>query len=316
MSQSARSKSSPLNSSLHPSLKEFLERASLVVVNKEDALKLSWTCILASGHLLIEDLPGRGKTTMVKVIARLLDLPWKRIQCTNDLLPADITGGNVYDNSSAKFTFHPGPLFSHLVMADELNRASPKSQSAFLQAMEEGNITVDGKTYFLPQPFVMIATQNPLDSAGTNPLPESQLDRFMMSISLGLPGREGERQLLMDTVRHEKINELEPVTSLSELKTFRESVFKIHIADRVATYVLDIADYVRQRSDGFSPRCSVALISAAKAWAFGHQRSFVIPDDVKAVINAVISHRLVVHASSNASPHALIADALREILPP
>lgn len=301
---------------LHPLLGSFLKQASIVVVNKERSLQLAWTCLLAGGHLLIEDLPGMGKTTIVKVIAKLFDLPWKRIQCTNDLLPSDITGGNVYDNLKGQFVFHAGPLFSNLVMADELNRASPKSQSAFLQAMEEGSVTVDGETYRLPQPFVMIATQNSLDSAGTNPLPESQLDRFMMSIAIGLPGRDGERKLLMDTARGDRLEALESVLRCDDLLRIRKEVDAIHVAERVANYVLDIADFIRERADGFSPRCAVALTTAAKAWAFSHQRSFLIPDDVKEVIESVLLHRLVVRASSNISAQALVGEALKAISPP
>lgn len=248
--------------------------------------------MVAGGHILIEDLPGMGKTTMVKLLARIFDLPWKRVQCTSDLLPADITGGNVFDDASRTFVFHPGPLFANLVMADELNRASPKSQSAFLQAMEEGSVTVDGVTYDLPRPFVMIATQNSLDSSGTNPLPESQLDRFMMSISLGLPARSGEKKLLMGPPRTAAIEALSPQYSTEKLLSMREAVANVFVSEKVADYILDLAEWLRERSYGFSPRTALALSGCARAWAFGCNRDFAIPSDVQEVATSVLNHRL------------------------
>ena len=300
-----------VSSAKNARLAEFLDKSGTVVVRKEEALRLAWTCIIAGGHLLVEDLPGMGKTTMVKVIAQLLNMPWKRIQCTNDLLPADISGGNIYDSAKGQFVFHPGPLFSNLVMADELNRASPKSQSAFLQAMEEGFVTIDTATHRLPNPFVIIATQNSQDSIGTNPLPESQVDRFLMSVSLGLPDRDGERQLLMDNGRADRILQLSPVLGLNELIEIRKEVESIHVAERLANYILDIVDYLRERTHGLSPRGALALVSAARAWAWGCQRSFVIPDDIRDVIKPVLVHRLVLKSGAGGDVRDLIDECLR-----
>ena len=281
-----------MKSEIHPDLSTFTERASKIILSKDLQLRLAWTCIMAGGHLLIEDQPGMGKTTLVKVIARLLDLPWKRIQCTSDLMPADITGGSVFDQTKQDFVFHPGPLFSHLVMADELNRASPKSQSAFLQAMEENAVTIDGKNYSLPQPFVMIATQNSLDSVGTNPLPESQMDRFMMALSLGIPERSSERQLLTQTSQPDRINDLVPIFTQGQLERIRAEAASVHLSDRVADYILDLATWLRERTHGFSPRTALALSACARAWAHGSGRDFVVPNDIQTVFKVVLGHRL------------------------
>ncbi len=275
-----------------PELARFIAAAETVLVDKSAQLRLAWCCVMAGGHLLIEDLPGMGKTTMVKLMARLLALPWKRVQCTSDMLPADITGGSVYNDSAKTFEFHPGPLFTNLVMADELNRASPKSQSAFLQAMEEQAITVDGVTRKLPDPYVVIATQNSLDSAGTNPLPESQLDRFMMAISLGLPARAGEKELLMESGRAARIDTLDPVCSPAEMAGIRAAVAAVSVSDKVADYILDLATWLRSRAFGFSTRTAIALTAAARSWAYAHGRDYVMPGDVQAVAKAVLAHRL------------------------
>jgi MoxR-like ATPase len=276
-----------------PELQSFIEQASLVLVDKEAQLRLAWCCIAAGGHLLIEDVPGMGKTTMVKLIAKLFDLPFKRIQCTSDLLPADITGGSIFDEKKHEFSFNKGPLFSNLVMADELNRASPKSQSAFLQAMEEGFVTVDGVTHELPTPFIVIATQNAMDSAGTNPLPESQLDRFMMTISLGLPARNGERRLLMESSPMRKLDGIQPLISPGKLLDIRDEVNMVHVSEKVADYILNLATWIRQCADGCSPRALISLAACAKAWAFSEGRDYLLPLDIQAVAPAVWGHRLV-----------------------
>jgi MoxR-like ATPase len=277
---------------VRPELAAFIAKAGSILIDKDASLRLAWCCMMAGGHLLIEDAPGMGKTTLVKLIARLFDLPWKRIQCTNDLLPADVTGGNIYDESSRNFMFMKGPIFTSLVMADELNRASAKSQSAFLEAMEENAVTVDGQTYALPEPFILVATQNPLDSAGTNPLPESQLDRFMMSISLGLPDRSSEKRLVMDPPPRNVMDTLTPVMSVDTLKTLRAAAASVHVGDRVADYILDEVAWIRARAEGISPRTLLALTSCARAWAFGEGRDFVATADVQAVMRAVLCHRL------------------------
>lgn len=295
-------------------LSKFLEIASTVLVGKHEQLKMAWCCILAGGHLLIEDLPGMGKTTMVKTIARLLDLPWKRIQCTSDMLPADITGGSIYDESNKTFKFIPGPVFANLVMADELNRASPKSQSAFLQAMEETSVTVDGQTYALPAPFIVIATQNSLDSAGTNPLPESQLDRFMMSLNLGMPSRDIERKLLTQRPSAELLEKLGSVLTLSRIVELRDVSSGVHVGENVADYILDLAEWLRSRSHGVSPRTVLALTAASRSWALSSGRDFVIPSDVQAVAFNVLNHRLSPKDSyQSMTPKALIVTALQSV---
>ena len=283
---------------LNPFLQSFLNKASPVLIGKDLQLRLAWCCVAAGGHLLIEDAPGMGKTTMVKLIAKLCDLPWKRIQCTSDMLPADVTGGNIFDDGKRAFVFVRGPLFTNLVMADELNRASSKSQSAFLQAMEENSVTIDGETHQLARPFVIIATQNPLDSAGTNALPESQLDRFMMSISLGLPGRDSEKRLLMEPPRKDVIDGLTPVLSRDELLALQDAVAGVHAGDRVAEYILDLVSWIRERAHGLSPRTVLALTSCSRAWAYGVGRDFITPADVKAVAKSVLCHRLILLGSS------------------
>lgn len=295
-------------------LNRFLEGASLVLEGKKEQLQLAWCCLVAGGHLLIEDLPGMGKTTMVKTIAKLLNLPWKRIQCTSDMLPADITGGSVYDQSAKEFVFIRGPIFSNLVMADELNRASPKSQSAFLQAMEENAVTVDGQTYELPKPFIVIATQNSLDSAGTNPLPESQLDRFAMSLSLGLPAREIEKKLLQSSARAEILESLSPTCSIERLIELRLAAGSVFIGEPVADYILDLAEWLRSRAHGVSHRTVLALTACSKAWALGLGRDFVTPSDVQAVAHHVLVHRISAKDSiETASAKALVVTALGSV---
>ena len=298
----------------HSELAAFLSKASAVLIDKDQQLRLAWCCIAAGGHLLIEDAPGMGKTTMVKLIAKLCNLPWKRIQCTSDMLPADITGGNIFDEAARAFVFMKGPLFTNLVMADELNRASAKSQSAFLQAMEENSVTVDGETYQLESPFIVIATQNSLDSAGTNALPESQLDRFMMSISLGLPGRSSEKRLLMEPPRKDSIDGLTPVLSREGLLSLQDGVSRVHAGDRVAEYILDLVSWIRERAHGLSPRAVLALTACSRAWAYGEGRDFIMPSDVKAVAKAVLCHRLTLLGSAGFhSPGELVDAALKNI---
>jgi MoxR-like ATPase len=295
-------------------MKKFIAAASSVVVGKDHQLKMAWCCVVAGGHLLIEDLPGMGKTTMVKTIARLLDLPWKRVQCTSDMLPADITGGSVYDEASKSFLFMRGPIFANLVMADELNRASPKSQSAFLQAMEELSVTVDGQTYELPKPFIVMATQNSLDSSGTNPLPESQLDRFMMSLSLGVPTRDVEKKLLTSPPRADLLETLPPVISSNRLVQISRLASSVHVGERVADYIMDFAQWIRDRAHGVSPRTVLALTASSRAWALSHGRDFVTPADVQEVAISVLQHRLTSKRQGEAlSRQDIVIEALKTV---
>ena len=280
-------------SSVSPS--EFLQRAGEIVLGKSHQVQLALCTILAQGHLLIEDVPGVGKTTLVKFLAKALGLQPTRIQFTNDLLPADILGTTVYDYEAHKFRFHRGPIFGQLVIADELNRATPKTQSACLQAMEERKVSIDGVTYDLPKPFMVIATQNPREQAGTYPLPESQLDRFLMRISLGYPNREAERELLRGTLRQQLIDELDPLWTPEEVLAMQQACASVHVSAAIVDYVQQILEYSRTQSGGsfgLSPRAGLALMAAAKSWAFLEGRNMVVPDDVQAVGVSVMAHRL------------------------
>lgn len=278
-------------------LEKFLSQANKVIIDKDHEIRLTTCCLLAGGHLLLEDIPGVGKTTLVKMLAQILGLRFSRIQFTNDLLPADILGGAVFIKERGEFVFQPGPIFAELVLGDELNRATPKTQSACLQAMEEHKITVDGKTHLLPRPFFFIATQNPRQQIGTFPLPESQLDRFLMRIQLGYPSRAGEKTLLMSEAREQLIENLPIMLTASDLVEMQNQVKKVHVSEAIINYVQNLVDRSRTESEkirsvGLSPRAALGLIRAAQAWTFLSGRSNVIPEDVQAVAVAVMSHRL------------------------
>ena len=286
--------------------KQFIERSAKktqvllskideIIVDKQETAKLCITCIFAGGHFLLEDRPGMGKTSLVKAISRLLGLKEQRIQFTNDLLPADILGTPIFNKNTQSFEFHRGPLFSNFILADELNRATPKTQSACLQAMEEYRINMDGKTYDLPKPFFLIATQNPQENIGTFPLPESQLDRFLMKLSLGFPSREAEKSILKGRDRNQWIQELESVFTPDEVLEIIEKVQEITVSDSALGYLQDIVEKSRTLSWGLSPRGARAFNCAAKAHAFVERRSFVIPEDYQSVGVAVMNHRLRSH---------------------
>ncbi|NKN32931.1 AAA family ATPase [Marichromatium bheemlicum] len=273
-----------------------LEAAAAVILGKEHELRLALTCLLARGHLLIEDLPGVGKTTLAHLLARLLGLEYARIQFTSDLLPADVIGVSVYDRASESFRFHSGPVFSQLVLADEINRATPKAQSALLEAMEERQVTVEGETRALPEPFFVIATQNPLHQIGTFPLPESQLDRFLMRIELGYPAARQEKRLLAGEDRRALVARQAPVLAPAELAALQELVVAVHAAPAVIDYVHAILAFTRASGRfayGLSPRAGLGLLRAAKAWALLGGRDYVLPEDVQAVLPACCAHRLV-----------------------
>lgn len=273
----------------------FFKASEKIIVGKHQELRLALCCLLARGHLLIEDLPGMGKTTFVLTFSRLLDLPYKRIQFTNDLLPADILGLQVLSEDRKSFHFHKGPLFSELVLADELNRGTPKTQSALLQAMEERSVSIDGATLALPEPFFLIATQNPMEHAGAFPLPESQLDRFMMSIELGYPQPKEEIAVLRRGDPRSQIQQLEPQLTRADLIHLQKQVDQVHASDTLLTYVQNLLQQTRtsqQFKMGLSPRAGLLLLQAARAWAFLESRSMVLPEDVKAVAPSVMRHRL------------------------
>jgi MoxR-like ATPase len=276
-------------------LDTVISRIGQIVLGKERQARLSLACLLARGHLLIEDLPGVGKTTLAHVLAKVLGLQFQRIQFTADLLPADILGVSIYQTDTKNFVFHPGPVFSQLVLADEINRATPKTQSALLEAMEERQVTADGVTHKLPQPFFVIATQNPHHLIGTFPLPESQLDRFLMRIEMGYPDRAAERALLKGRDRRELVESLQPVIGADKLAAMQQLAARVHVADPLLDYVQNLLDATRRAgefAEGLSPRAGLSLVAAARAWAMLHGRDMVLPEDVQAVAPSVIGHRL------------------------
>ena len=276
-------------------LEACLKAVDEILLGKDRQVRLALACLLARGHLLIEDLPGMGKTTLSHALARVLGLSFQRIQFTSDLLPGDILGTSVFDKDSGQFVFHPGPIFAELVLADEINRATPKSQSALLEAMEEGQVTIEGATRPLPEPFFVIATQNPASQGGTFSLPESQLDRFLMRLSLGYPGRAAERSLLLGEARRDLLPRLEPLLDHAALAAFQAEVPKVRASDALVDYVLRLVEATRTQPAfalGLSPRGSLALLAAARAWALLAGRDYVIPEDVQAVLPAVAGHRL------------------------
>lgn len=269
-----------------------------VIVGKEVQIRQSLTCLLAGGHLLIEDAPGVGKTTLAHAIALSLGLPFRRLQFTSDLLPSDVIGVSVYDRTDNRFVFHPGPIFTEVLLADEINRASPKTQSALLEAMEEAQVSVDGLARPLPQPFFVIATQNPLHQVGTFPLPESQLDRFLMCISLGYPDRAAERALLAGEARRDMLKTLPAVARPADLVSAQLAVKTVFASNALLDYVQALLAHTRgsgRYAEGLSPRAGLALLQAARAWAWLDGRDHLIPEDIQNVLPAVAGHRL--HAS-------------------
>ncbi|HEX2566132.1 MAG TPA: MoxR family ATPase [Burkholderiales bacterium] len=276
-------------------IERVIGAASGVILGKETQVRLALACILARGHLLIEDLPGVGKTTLAHVLARSLGLNFQRIQFTSDMLPADILGVSVYERDTGAFKFHPGPIFAQVVLADEVNRATPKTQSALLEAMEEHQVTAEGETRRLPEPFFVIATQNPSEQVGTFPLPESQLDRFMMRIELGYPDRDAERALLSGTDRRDLLATLDPCMTPAELVELQLATQKIHVAPALLDYVQAIVEHTRRSPHyvtGLSPRAALALVHCARAWALLEGRDKVIPEDVQAILPGAAAHRL------------------------
>lgn len=292
-------------------LDRILHAGSEIILGKRREIRLAITCLIARGHLLIEDVPGVGKTTLAHLLAKLLCLNFQRVQFTSDLLPADIVGVSIFDRDSGVFRFHQGPIFTQLLLADEVNRATPRAQSALLEAMEERQVTVEGETHPLPDPFFVIATQNPSDQIGTFPLPESQLDRFLMRISIGYPSRDAELELLNGENRRAMLNRLEPQLHLDDLRRLQRQVDDIHVADPLLEYIQDLLAFSRQApmfTSGLSPRAGLALVQAAKAWALIDGRGHVLPEDVQAILPAVVSHRLV--ARDTTGPDTNLADEL------
>jgi len=276
-------------------LDNIVEEIGRIILGKKQAIRLSLACLLARGHLLIEDLPGVGKTILSHVIANTLGLDYQRIQFTSDLLPADILGISIYDRDSSTFSFHPGPIFSQLILADEINRATPRAQSALLEAMEESQVTVEGKTRVLPEPFFVIATQNPSTQVGTFPLPESQLDRFTMRIKLGYPDNEAERELLKGSDRRQLLKHITPIIDSEQLLAMQGQAESIHVSEALLDYLQDLLEFSRRSADytnGLSPRAGLAVLRCARAWALIHGHPQVLPEDIQQVLPSIISHRL------------------------
>ncbi|SFN34518.1 MoxR-like ATPase [Formivibrio citricus] len=307
-----------MNSALLPRFLEALQRLDSIILGKQDALRLALSCLLARGHLLIEDLPGVGKTTLAHALARVLGLKFQRVQFTSDLLPADITGVSIYDRQDGRFRFHPGPIFAQVLLADEINRATPKTQSALLEAMAEHQVTVDGESHPLPRPFYVIATQNPLQQIGAFPLPESQLDRFLMRLELGYPDERAERELLLGQDRRSLLSTQEPVLGIAELLAAQAEVEQVHISPALVDYVQALVAATRNDPSfacGLSPRAALGLIQASRAHAWLIGRNMVIPEDVQTIFPGVAGHRLVQRASGRPD-HAAVLRLLAAIAIP
>ncbi|MCK9382166.1 MAG: AAA family ATPase [Sulfuritalea sp.] len=301
-----------------PELEAILADINRIILGKERPIYLSLACLLARGHLLIEDLPGVGKTTLAHVLSRVLGLDFQRIQFTSDMLPADILGVSIFDRDSGAFHFHPGPIFSQMVLADEINRATPKAQSALLEAMEERQVTAEGATRALPEPFFVIATQNPTHQIGTFPLPESQLDRFMLKIELGYPDPAAERELLAGADRHQMVANLAPRITPQQLIELQGKARAVYASPALIDYVQSLAAHTRTEARwqaGLSPRAGLALLAVARAWALLDGRSHVLPEDVQAVLPGVIAHRLRPADDSVRTEVGAVAAALIEAVP-
>ncbi len=299
-------------------LAKAAQSISQIILGKETEVRLALTCLVARGHLLIEDLPGVGKTTLAHAIAKVMGLDYQRIQFTSDLLPADVLGVSVYNRDTAKFEFHPGPVFSRFILADEVNRATPKTQSALLEAMEEQQVTIEGETRELPKPFFVIATQNPAHQIGTYPLPESQLDRFLMRLHLGFPDRDAERELLKGEQRRDMIEYINPVLDAGKLLTIQKQAASLHASDALLDYVQAILEFSRHSDkfvSGLSPRGGLALLSAARALALIEGSDYVLPEHIKQVLPAVVNHRLQMHANETDSVTMTAAAYIAETVP-
>lgn len=288
-----------------------------VLLGKDAQIRLALCCLFARGHLLIEDLPGMGKTTLSHALADVLGLSWKRVQFTSDLLPADILGVSIYDAKTASFSFHPGPVFTQLLLADEINRTTPRTQSALLEAMAEGQVTVEGETRALPDPFFVIATQNPVHQSGTYPLPESQLDRFLMRLELGYPHPRAEREMLLrEPLAEGERRQLAQRIDSSQLQAIRAAVGQVHASDNLLDYVQRLVAYTRESAEfevGLSPRGALALLDCARTWAVMHNRGHVVPEDVQMVLPAVAAHRLVPSGDYAGDGMALVALLQRNV---
>lgn len=293
--ESTAHKLTPVNTPHAEAIDAVIKGVGQVLLGKDTQIRLALACLIARGHLLIEDLPGMGKTLLAHALAQILGLEFNRIQFTSDLLPSDVVGVSLFDKNTSSFRFLPGPVFTQVLLSDEINRATPKSQSALLEVMEEQTVTVDGETRNLPQPFFVIATQNPATQTGTYPLPESQMDRFLMRIELGYPDQKAERKLLVEGDRRKQLEKIKPVISAEKLLIIQDEVEQIKVAETLLDYVQRLVDYTRKENEfafGLSPRGALSLIRAAKAWALLHRRDHVVPEDIQLVLPSVVEHRL------------------------
>jgi MoxR-like ATPase len=305
-----------LPDALRQALLDAQAQVNTLVLGKTEEVRLAFVALLSDGHLLIEDLPGLGKTTLAHAMAATLGLGFQRVQFTSDLLPADILGVSVFDAQARRFDFHPGPIFAHVLLADEINRAPPRTQSALLEAMAEHQVTVDGRTHALPSPFFVIATQNPVDLAGTYPLPDSQLDRFLLRLTLGYPGEEAERALLAGADRRAMIAQAKPLLGNADVLALRTAASEVHVGDALVAYVQALLGRSRRHPGvrvGLSPRAGLALLRAARAYALLHGREHARPEDVQALFAAVAAHRLV--ADADAGDGASLARAILHAVP-
>ncbi len=294
----------------------ILDQLERAIFGKREALELVLTCLLTEGHLLIEDVPGTGKTQLAKALARIFGGSFRRLQCTPDLLPADITGSNVFNQNSNEFEFHPGPAFTNILLADELNRATPRAQAALLECMAERQISVEGQTYELQRPFFVIATQNPVEHEGTFDLPEAQLDRFLMRLAIGYPDEEAEETMLIELDRRDLLEEVEEVSTLSELIDLQESARSVHVHPVVRQYIIRTVAATRESKDfalGAGPRASIALFRSCQALAAISGRSFVLPDDAKRLLPVVLPHRLILSTEGRLKRRGVV-DALHETI--
>lgn len=300
-------------------LDSIVENVSKVIKGKDEKIKIISSCLLAGGHVLLEDVPGVGKTMLARALAKTFDLDFKRVQFTPDILPTDLTGLYIFEKDTGQFVFKRGPLFTNVLLADEINRATPRTQSALLEAMEEKQVTVEGITHHLPDVFFTIATQNPIESEGTFPLPEAQLDRFMIRIDIGYPEKDNEKEMLVSQFDHHPIEDIKPVISRQELKNKIEEVKKIKISDSILEYILDIVNATRNHEDikvGASPRASIVLMKLSKAFAYLEGRDFVIPDDIKYLAPYVLNHRIILTIEAKIkrlNPFEIINEVLNEV---